>query len=53
MEFNKIKANVISRFGVKSDNLKNEVVIDKEKGFFIPTRENIDISKYELVTDEI
>ena len=52
MEFNKIKLNVISKFGVKSDDLKNKVVVEKEKSFLIPVREKIDISKYELVTDE-
>ncbi len=50
MEFNKVKANVVSKFGI--GNLEDNKEVKKEKeGFLEPERGLIDKSKYELVTD--
>ena len=59
MEFNRIKANVISKFG----NIKNQVSQNNDKkseineakpintDFYFPNREKIQFSKYKLITN--
>ena len=50
MEFNKVKANVVSKFGI--GNVKDKKETKQEtKDFLVPERGSVDKSKYELITD--
>ena len=49
MEFNKIKSSVISKFGLKENDSKNDDEELKKKSFLTLDRDPIDKKKYELV----
>ena len=51
MEFNKIKSSVISKFGLKENDSKNNDE-ELEKKVFNFNRDPIDKKKYELIEDE-
>ena len=52
MEFNKIKSSVISKFGLKENDSKNNDEKLEKKSFLTINREPIDKKKYELIEDE-
>ena len=52
MEFNKIKSSVISKFGFKENDSKNDDKELEKKSLLTLDRDPIDKKKYELVEDE-
>jgi len=52
MEFNKIKSSVISKFGLKENNSKNNDEELEKKSFLTLDRDPIDKKEYELIEDE-
>ena len=52
MEFNKIKSSVISKFGLREKDSKNNDEKSEKRGFLTINREPVNKKKYELIEDE-